>query len=1062
MRMAQWRTRGYVADSDEEEDDGQSSATVGAISSAASHEFLDQHGNLRGGTNTPHALSRHPSRSQEIQLQNGADRTIAEVSKLSHAEVGRGRDNTDTDDEAVVNREEGGHESASNARDEQPPKRLRGMSYDEYDIDELQQDHYTAPLPISTGAKPDIGLFRTAGVSETAPAAPRSPTESITSSLSSLEPCSSPLSPVRRETQEPRSRNLSQTQTESYPEKLSLDQEVSVVIQACGPVEPQRNNERGRNLRHRNPIQLRPYAIEGEKYRQVLKARGMKPIHIAQTQMESQADTTDEIQVVEGVASDVSKRVKAGHRSRTPDTLSSSSSFTSSSSPKCVEDQQSNGMIEGEEFPDVDTLLRAHPEGVISNGFKRRKTAHTFSKRKDRSRPGEYFFSAPTNRTPVQGEDDSALFDPPVSPPLSDNSRASEVRPRLPRFRVPRCISPVELPTPVASSEIRNHPITGILESGDSPTEDELSAEDAESAIATHSEVGSPHVQPAHELQQAQRKIRGVLPASWLKLDLKAQIKGSDRTSGYQRAASFGKDGLQRGIARRKSARTSPASGRAIAIVLSDDEDSNSQPGSVDESDLSVKSTTSKVRSSKKWPEDHNFPATFMGEVEEDNRIDEMLPTMRRESRGNRRRRSRPSVKLNGQVSDHNRSRNLPSTSLRSKGYQPKITKKLTKKAIEQLQARPPRLSVLDTPTLAPNNEGPIPRFLKVALRTARSRNDQGKQSPSKKQFRLANVEDSREIEQTLEAWRKGRIKPRSFTRPGPSRIPLADRAGNHEILPGQATDGLQGPKPSRRGRTTRGSPNTRPRKLQQTLDQVMARNTVIQDCLPKVRKFKFTVGRVASTKLALPGQLLPSLGPYNGQRPAMLEGLQSDRNFHPTAFQQGLSRITEESHDRPAQGTRPERKRVPRRLVPEILEETTTMATNIPRKAIRRAPGALVNSTGNSTSGASTNAPEHSQFNDPQIADAAEALHVLGGLDHVDADFPAFDIESLPAGIALDKSTFIGSGDFWNYIRPENFEAMDRARGFQSITIQRETYAMGYVFGSLHIFQAFSTWVYG
>lgn len=1061
--MAQWRTRGYVADSDEEEDDGQSSATLDAISSAAPHELLDQHGNLRGAPNTPHPLSRFPARSQESQSQNGTARTIAEVSKLSHAEVGRGRDNTDTDDGPVNNRGDDGHESASNSGDERSPKRFRGLSYDEYDIDELQQDHYTAPFAISMGAKPDTGLVCTAGVNETAPAGPHTPTESLTSSLSSPEPCSSPLLPVGRETQKPRLPNLSQTQTESYPERLSLNQEVNVVIQACGPVEPQRNSARARNLRHRNPIQLRPYAIESEKYRQVLKARGVKPLRIIQTQNESQADTTDDTQVVEGVASDVSKSVKVGRRSRTPDALSFSSLCTPSTSPKCLEDQPSSEAIGGEEFPDVDTLLRAHPEGVAPNGFKRRKIAHTFSKKKQRSRPGKGLDPATTDRTPVQCEHDSALFDPPVSPPLSDDSHASEVRPQFPKFRVPRCISPVELPTPVASSEIRNRPITRILES-DSPTDDELSAEDAESAITTHSEAGLPHEQPAAEMQQAQRKIRGVLPASWLKLDLQAQIKGPDRSLGYQRAASFGKDGMQRGIARRKSARNSPASGRAIAIVLSDDEDSDSQPGSVDDSNLSVKSTTSRVRSSKLWPDDHIFPAKIMGEVEEDNRIDEMLPTMRREFRENRRRRSKPRVKVNGQVSDHSRSRNLPSTSLRSKGYQPKITKQLTKRAIKQLQPRPPRLSVLDTPTLAPNNEGPVPRFLKVALRTARSRNDQGKQSPSKKNFRLATVEDSREIEQTLEAWRKGRIKrrSRSFTRPGPSRIPLADRAGNHEILPGQATDGLQGPKSSRWGETTRGSPKTRPRKLQQTLDQVMARNIVIQDCLPKVRKFKFTAGHVASTKLALPGQLLPSLGLYNGPRPAMLEGLQSDRHFHPTAFQQGLSRITEGSHDRPAQGTRPRRKRVPRRLVPEILEETTTMATTVVRKAVRGAPGALVKSTDNTTSDASTNAPEHSQLHDPQITDAAEALHVLGGLDHVDAEFPTFDIESLPAGIALDKSTFIGSGDFWSYIRPENFEAMDRARGFQSITIQRETYAMGYVLGSLQVFHACSIEVDG
>ena len=1044
--MAQWRTRGYVADSDEEEDDSLSSATVDAIPSAASHGLAGQHDNLPEAPNTTKTLSQDTSRSQEAQPQNGTARTTAEVSTSLYTEVGRGRDNTHTHRGTVEKREDDDHKPPSITGDEQPLKTSRRLSYDEHDIDELEQDHYTTPLATSTGAKPDTGLIRTTGIREAAPAWPHTPTESLTSSLSSPPSRSSPLLPAGQETQQTRLRNTSQNPTESYPEKLSLNQEVNVVIQALRQVESQQSRERGRNLRHRNPIQLHPYAIESEKYRQVLKARGVKPLRIVQTQNEtqneSQADTMDDTQVAEGLAWDVSKRGK--HNSRTPEPLSSSSSCTPSASPKFSEDQPSNKTIGDEEFPDLDTLLRSHAEGVAANGFKRRKTAHTFSKKKQRSRPGKELDPAAADRTSVLGKDDSTVLDPPVSPPLSDSSHTSKVRPRLPKFRVPRGISPIALPTPVASSGTRNRPITGILESEDTPNDDDISAEDAGSAITIHSEVGSPCEQPAAELQQAQRKIRGVLPASWLKLDLKAQIKGSDRSSGYHRAPSFGKDGLQRGIARRKSPRNSPASGRAITIVLSDDEDSNVQPASVDGSDLSVESLTPRVMSSETWPEDHELPATYMGEVEEDNRIDEMLPTVRREFRGKRQRQSKPRVKLKGHVSHHNGSGKMPGTSRRRTGYQPKITKQLTKWPKKQLYPRPPKLSVLDTPTLALNNEGSVPRFLKVALRTARSRNDQGKQSISKKQLRLATVKDSREMEKTMEAWRKGSIKPRSVARSGPSRIPLADRAGNHEILPGQATDVTRGSKPSRQGGNTRGSSDTRSRKLQQTLDQVIARNTTTQDLVPKVRKFKFTTSHGTSTKLALPGQLLPSLGIHSGPRQAMLEGLQSDRHCHPTAFQQGLSRITEGSYDRLGRGTRPRRKKVPRRLGPEILEGTTTMATNVPRKVIHQAPGALVNNNDNITSDLSIDALEHTQFYDPQTTGAAEAPHVLGGLDHVDAEFSTSDSEPLPAGAALNKSTFIGSGDFWSYIRPDNFEAMDRARGLQSVTIQCETYAMG------------------
>jgi hypothetical protein len=41
-----------------------------------------------------------------------------------------------------------------------------------------------------------------------------------------------------------------------------------------------------RSLRQRNPIQLHPYAVEGEKYRRTLMARGMRPLRLAQVQDE--------------------------------------------------------------------------------------------------------------------------------------------------------------------------------------------------------------------------------------------------------------------------------------------------------------------------------------------------------------------------------------------------------------------------------------------------------------------------------------------------------------------------------------------------------------------------------------------------------------------------------------------------------------------------------------------------------------------------------------------------------------------------------------------------------
>ena len=93
-----------------------------------------------------------------------------------------------------------------------------------------------------------------------------------------------------------------------------------------------------RSLRTRNPIQVHPYLLEGERYRQSLKARGLKPVKIQDGQ---QSDTENSQFSGEG-----SSRSESGEKHQTLGPFGRRVSITSSSSSRL----QSQ---ENDEFPDI-------------------------------------------------------------------------------------------------------------------------------------------------------------------------------------------------------------------------------------------------------------------------------------------------------------------------------------------------------------------------------------------------------------------------------------------------------------------------------------------------------------------------------------------------------------------------------------------------------------------------------------------------------------------------------------------------------------------------------------
>ncbi|KAB2573149.1 Methyl methanesulfonate-sensitivity protein 22 [Lasiodiplodia theobromae] len=228
------------------------------------------------------------------------------------------------------------------------------------DVDELQQDNISAFSSPLSDARSDI-----------------EPPDYLTSSP--------PLAASRREVPGQTSNGLQQSVRVMIPPRatINLDETTAEEIQMR------------RALRKRNPIQVHPYLLEAEKYKQNLKSRGLKPVNVAPEHHrhhgqkhgmghgESQElDSQDRDFVVDHTQSSSVRHSSPVQLPSSPPNLERATSVPVQ--PSLGADPNDMGMnVDDEdfEFPDLSVLLRKKPDGSVQQGFKRRKTLHTFSKK---------------------------------------------------------------------------------------------------------------------------------------------------------------------------------------------------------------------------------------------------------------------------------------------------------------------------------------------------------------------------------------------------------------------------------------------------------------------------------------------------------------------------------------------------------------------------------------------------------------------------------------------------------------------------------------------------------
>ncbi|KAL9104780.1 MAG: hypothetical protein Q9163_000330 [Psora crenata] len=1050
--MAEWRIRGYVADSDEE-DESQWSARHRTEGTREDGDELEAQGlgeNRQEGkaTKSENSVKPRPARETavEVRIPNGRS-----VTSSNHCRPTLRESTTELESgEAVITF----------------PRR----EPTDDDIDELQQDHHGS----GTSAKVPTELFAEA-LPDVETVVPPQPTvirsnHVASKALSGHDQLQRPSSPYQDPLQEASIQSSPLSDVASLPDlspslihfdaaglfdslfkrdARSLDRNRQVSELNC--TQPNAQRRSARNLRQRNPIQLHPYAIEGEKYRQILHARGLKALRFVQEA--SQPNLEDESQD----KNDSQNNDSQGYATQGSASQSSISSlladqYSSRSSPPPVLDSL---IAPGdEEFPDMDALLRRQPTRFVMHGYKRRKMNKPSFKRP--RGPPRMKGDTSSGHITLSDFDIENVYNVPPSPPLSGSQMPSEADQPVPaKFHIPPELFPKALPTPLTSSEPRKPQQSVLLEAelSDAPSLSSVARD-----IASYSQGASSESEVEHQLQQVQRRIRGVLPASWLKLDLKTQKKKTAaRDSRALASVSPMKRAVQRGVAHPVSKpeirKLNPQSPQQLIDLSHMDEKS-------DEVDSPPSKYVETCHTMETDDDGGPISPSRLGEATEDNQVDAMLPSTKRSLP-----RSRVSKKRQTRLPDFGVQSPLLHKIKENKAPLDNGIKRRFSSAIRsKAKFRAPQLCILDAPsvTLTPGAL-PIPNFLKIASRTVRSRRDMGRHSPSHKYISLATQDETEEANQTLRDWRDGTIQPDlgHTVASVHMRHPLFPRSANARLSPGII-------KPASVVR-----PKKRPRHLHRNLSvgSYPLQAGVVQyspDSVLRPRSEQVSAptsaGPTESGRCTDPRrnrrQLLSSLQTGYESRPALLETLQDNEDrVHPQrAFSLSLSKMDAfqpRSHapkplwerflgngspDTDAGRQEPSLIR-DAKLEPSKAKRTLPKLPQLRKRCPQRLEVPIAFSRQPSP---------HITIDEPPSPKSAlgsikaPGVRVLAGLGRFGIGYTStFNITPFPTGTCFHESTFVGSGAFQRSLKLSNCD-IDQHRGFAIYVHGQATFRWG------------------
>jgi Mus7/MMS22 family len=513
----------------------------------------------------------------------------------------------------------------------------------------------------------------------------------------------------------------------------------------------------GRHLRPRTAVQQHPYTTEHEKYRQQIRRSGMKPVQVLnRTQELGQSYQEEDGEFSVGGASQESQR---------PRNLDSSSPNIQSvtrrrpnlaGTPSISEPAlTSPSSIDGEGTVDIEALRRARKRRRIEES--RGKSLKT-SMDLLRTSYNDNIHLSDTEST----RNDPVVFDFPESPPQTHRRGVFRPPPPLPSFMngpSTKHVSSNQRLSPENESE---------NEQEMSPMRHKQSRSTQKRRIGDSSEEES-YSDEGVDVRRAGRRLVGVLPRSWVKLDMEKQRQRDQETRQKESPKRHNPpDRSVRGIARVKTIVQQHARSpihKGLALLMNEEfagtegsptpeppqislpisveiEDLSSDPGSDMENDVidwmappNRSNQRSKSTSSRNRKIQRRLNEFFPGR-----KVHQLRETKTSSVRS-----------LNATASyDAHRNRH-------------KHPRKRYKQQRLSYVHRAPSIGILDFPEEDMRYDSEIPSFLRIARRQARHNTNFGRQSPTKKYIRLPTREDTSEANDVLTRWRRGELGPKEL-----------------------------------------------------------------------------------------------------------------------------------------------------------------------------------------------------------------------------------------------------------------------------------------------------------
>lgn len=536
------------------------------------------------------------------------------------------------------------------------------------------------------------------------------------------------------------------------------------------------NNVPKRQLRERKPVQIHPFLLEQQRYEQRMKASHIKPVRIGPSQEENSRrrrvthgrelwdkdfpdpEEAEEAEEAETGAMEESQPMSSNAGALTQSTLADSirETIIGPEFSTLTEDEDDSD----QEFPDLPELFKQDSSLVKANQKKPSKKYSTKNRVKLTSEPQygnkgptfdiyDFPGSSPTDSPPIRSGNARRTISRVVSLPSSPISTPVWQDQSSPHFR-----RSTEVHTPITSAIKASSYAspTKIIFDEDDPFADPIvipSSPSASSSLSSSSEEED-------EMVLLKKRMKHVLPASHLRLDQKRkEIRGHKSQARKNPRPNEKRAGVALPLVRGTNPTPATQTVNRLAFLESDESDGPDE----------ISFTGFPMDTDEQTGAPSLFQESDLAFAIEDDRLDGMLPTP------SRKRRAKNSFK------QPNAKRLMTSSYSDGKQpypHQPRITSHLTstativRKSTKPKQKRqkrqPPKLSIIDIAQDSGYFELNAPAFLKVAARSARSRKELGRQSPTRKFIRLATREDTADAQSVLQDWRNRKIQPRNVS----------------------------------------------------------------------------------------------------------------------------------------------------------------------------------------------------------------------------------------------------------------------------------------------------------